>query len=303
MDKLRVYQQLHTSISFLQDNNALVGGDYYCPLCLRPYSIADVKHLLTEEDVPQRSLGGEKITITCPDCNHNCGSNIDFHLKNTIELIEQKSFLPGTDRQVRVIKDGQQLNATLKVGENKSISLDINTKINAPNVWTNFKEYVLLPENIIDVQDKPIKHDERRVEAALLKNAYLILFSKTGYAFLMDHYYDVFRSQILNPDKCLIPEGLWTIQNLPVPDGIYYSMDNRYRGFFVIYSLKLVQIHRVCVLIPTPNVPLILAATELRKIQSGTKIHIRELPDMDFLTNDEAVTRLRSWVYGWNMIL
>lgn len=39
--------------------------EYLCPLCMKPISIDGSQSDLTEEDVPQASLGGQRITLTC----------------------------------------------------------------------------------------------------------------------------------------------------------------------------------------------------------------------------------------------
>lgn len=52
---------------------------------------------------------------------------------------------------------------------------------------------VLIEVEILSVEDVIIKKDIRRISAAILKNAYLILFSKTGYTFLFDPYYNCLR--------------------------------------------------------------------------------------------------------------
>lgn len=106
------------------------------------------------------------------------------------------------------------------------------------------------------------------------------------------------RLQIANPEVFYLPERLWTAQNISLDDGIYLTQDNRYRGFFVIYTLKLQQIYRVCVLIPTPLIPFLSAVKELEKINAGTSLRILKLPDLNYLQDSNAINRLRDWCYG-----
>lgn len=75
------------------------------------------------------------------------------------------------------------------------------------------------------------------------------------------------------------------------------TQDNKYRGFFVIYTLELKFKYRVCVLIPTPMIPYLAVAKELEKIDAYSRIKILSLPDLDYLNNDEAIKRLREWCY------
>ena len=73
---------MHSNLQYVKKNNC--NGDYLCPICLNEYSEQDVKNVLTEEDVPQKSLGGNRIALTCRKCNSRCGSDIDIHLLNAI---------------------------------------------------------------------------------------------------------------------------------------------------------------------------------------------------------------------------
>lgn len=303
MDKKVYYINMHNNINKLAAYNINIEGDYLCPLCLKAYKEQDVRNVLTEEDVPQHSLGGKRIVLTCKNCNSTCGSEIDIHLLNAIKLREQHLFLPDEKRKIHIEKNGKILNADLQVDEDRTIKLLVNTKKNNPKVWADFHDNILLPNELVNIEDWPLKRDERRISAALIKNAYLLLFARTGYSFLYDTYYDDLRKQILDPDVFHLPDRLWTIQNISIPDGIYLTQDNKYRGFFVIYTLELKFKYRVYVLIPTPMIPYLAVAKELEKIDAYSRIKILSLPDLDYLNNDEAIKRLREWCYGWRMKL
>ena len=160
----------------------------------------------------------------------------------------------------------------------------------------------MLENAIIDLHDVPQKRNDRQFSAAILKNAYLLLFAQTGYTILSDSFYDRLRDQINNPQPFILPEGLWTLQNLTISDGIYLSKDNRIRGFFVVYTLTKVLRHRVCVFIPTPNVPYEAATFYLKQIVPSSRVPIEKLfPYFDFLNNKEDIIRLRKWCFGWSM--
>lgn len=302
MNKIEYYQSMHNNINTLRNNSIGIEGDYICPLCMRKFNEEEVKTILTEEDVPQNSLGGERIALTCRKCNSTCGSQIDNHLYNAIISREQRLFLFGTDRRVRVEKDGRRLSGNLQVEKDGMIKLLVNTKKNSPQNWEYFRNSILLPDEVVTIEDCIIKKEECRIGAAILKNAYMLLFAKTGYTFLNDSYYDELRRQILDPDTFHLPERLWTFQQISVPDGIYLTRDNRYRGFFVVYTLKLRCIYRVCVLIPIPLVPYIAAVKQLKQIDANSNIQVLSLPNLDFLNDDVAIERLKKWCYSWNLI-
>lgn len=305
MNKLQYYNRSLANLSLLR-GVGLTSLDlsYCCPLCMNTFSQEKAKQELTEEDVPQKSLGGQRITLTCKQCNSSCGANIDIYLLNSIKGMEQRAFLTGTDRNVSISKGENRLHATLKVGESGNMLLNIDTKRNNPKTWAFYHDNVLLENSVINIQDDPLKQSIRRYSAAILKNAYLILFARTGYTFLADSFYDRLRRQILNSEPYVLPERLWTFQNVSVPDGIYLAGDNRYRGFFVVYSLQLQKSYKVCVLLPTPNVEYSIACIELRKISSNSKIQVVLLPpNQDYMCNEDNVIKLRKWVYGWELNL
>ena len=300
MNKIEYCTKIHGNLQIVHGDK--IHGYYVCPICLKEYSKQDV-NILTKEDVPQASLGGSRITLTCNKCNNRCGHEIDVHLFNAIKAKEYRLFLPGSKRKIHIKKAGKILNANIQIEQDRSIKLLVDTKRNNPNTWNDFHDNILLPNEVVNIEEQVLKKDKSRINVALIKNAYLLLFAKTGYTFLLDKYYDTLRRQILEPDVPHIPDKLWTIQNIPIPDGIYLTQDNRYRGFFVIYTLKLGLSYRVCTLIPTPNIPYLMAVDELRKINAGCCVKVARLPDLDFLNDEKSIKKLRTWCYGWAMEL
>lgn len=302
MDKLLFFKKARHNLAILENVEENSTPDYLCPLCMQPIAVENAKEVLTQEDVPQKSLGGQQIALTCRTCNSTCGANIDNNLLNWIKSIEQEAFLPGTDRAVTVYKNNKRLNAELKVGENKELSLYINTKRNDPRNWNDFHNNILLENNIVDIQNAKMKINGRRISAAILKNAYLILFARTGYTVLKDPFYDNLRRQIMDPIPYILPERLWTIQPINVRDGIYLTRDNRYRGFFIVYTLTLKSSYKVGVLIPTPKVDYHRACEELKKIGQGSIISVSALPyENDFFEDYASIKRLQNWAYGWSL--
>ena len=124
---------------------------------------------------------------------------------------------------------------------------------------------------------------------------------KKAHSGVRTHFYDAIREQIKNPESFIIPERLWTFQNIAVPDGLYYTMDNLYRGFFVVYTLKLIRSYKVCCLIPTPKVEYLAACMQFRELGPNNPISVCSLPNLDFLSDKEAMIQLRAWCYGWDM--
>lgn len=301
MNKQLYIESMHNNLHILFTMGAIQDERYKCPLCMQSFSDDEVVKNLTEEDVPQASLGGKRIALTCRSCNSTCGHSIDVNLLNAIIGLEQRKFFPLTDRKINLIHEGQRLGANLHIDANRQLFLEIDTKRNNPKIWDEYREKILKENALIDLQIVPLKRDERLISAALLKNAYLLLFARTGYTFLADSYYDDLRMQINNPKPYILPERLWTLQNVSVADGIFLCRDNRLRGFFVVYTLSKVMQYRVCVFIPSPNVPYLTAAYHLRNILAHDRIRVEIIPSyFDFLNNRNNIARLRKWCYGWD---
>ncbi|MGN1220702.1 MAG: HNH endonuclease [Candidatus Cryptobacteroides sp.] len=110
MDKMSYYNRAVKNLLITRDaNSTSLSLDYVCPLCMKSFPLEVAKVELTEEDVPQKSIGGHRITLTCKQCNNRCGSTIDAHLLETIKGIEQRAYLPGTDRKVTIQNGDKRL--------------------------------------------------------------------------------------------------------------------------------------------------------------------------------------------------
>lgn len=290
------FSRIKTNLEILRRIGVKVpDGDFLCPECFSPFNEYEISKL-TEEDVPQASLGGSRITLTCRKCNSNCGALIDVHLQEALKAREQQEFLPNTNRKVSVMVDGQRLNAKLEVGENKDLKLVVDTKRNNPKVWDDFRENKLVPNAIVDLQDAPLKHQQERVEAAIIKNAYLLLFAQTGFTLLSHSYYDCFRNVILNPDNNQLPVRLWTMQNVSCPDGVFMSENEGLKGFFVSFTLSLKKNYKYLVFIPLPKCNYDEIKNSLTNIVPGKKIkHIPFDTHKDYLTDVIVIKELRKW--------
>lgn len=290
------FSKIKTNLEILRGIGVEVpDGDYLCPECLTPFKENEISKL-TEEDVPQASLGGSRITLTCRSCNSNCGSQIDVHLLEALKASEQKKFLPYTDRKVTVMADGKRLNAQLNIDESSNTFMVINTKRNNPEVWDDFLSNLLIPGLVVDVQDVPLKHKQERIDAAIIKNAYLLLFAKTGFTVLNHVYYDRFRNQILDPDKTYLPIRLWTMQMVDCPDGVFLYDNKGLKGFFVVFTLTLQQRYKFFVFIPVPNTDYEEVKIALEGIGPGKRVVLQQFDaNKDYITDSATIKELRNW--------
>lgn len=298
-----IYTKFITHIELLRNNDIVTETDdnYICPICLRRFSKEQMMEL-SLEDAPQASLGGRKIAITCKNCNNSSGHTVDIHLVNYLKRLDELDFIEGSDRRIEIINNGKTINADLEVGSNKDLKVIIPQKINNPQF---LQEHIdnTREGNIIDIKNKTIDIDLKKVSTAILKNAYIILFSQFGYSFLLDKHYNRIREQIQNPLKYIVPD-LWTRQHILLRDGIYLSNDNRYRGFFIIFSCQYQTIrkHRFCCFVPTPLMPYEAAYYYFKEYEPSTPIHMQTISG-DYLTNVDNIKALTNWVYSWDMKL
>ena len=272
--------------------------DYICPICLHGYR-RDELNELSLEDAPQKKLGGRKIAITCTHCNNTCGNTIDFHLVNYIDLMERKLFLPGSDRKIKItnIGEGKPIEATLRVNSRDEMEFEIhNDYYNSEN----YKERLdsIVKDTIIMVQDKPIKLKTNYVSAAIIKNAYIILFSLTGYTFLLDNYYNRIREHIKDPDTFGLPKGMWKrINYLPTEDGVYVSYKHCL-GFFIIYTVSKIQTYRYWVYIPSPSNDFDKSIEAFKKLKTGDGLLLKRIENNSLLFEKEIIVFCREWIYS-----
>ena len=275
--------------------------DYICPLCLHGFNKEDINKL-SLEDAPQEKLGGNKIAITCKHCNNTCGNTVDYHLINYLQKKENKLFLSGTDRKTRIVNLGSEvtpIQASLKVYNHDDIDLVISSKNNNPH---GFKEKIdmVYDGKVLMAQDIPIRIDSRYVSAAIIKNAYIILFSKTGYTFLLDKYYDRIREYIEDPSSPVVCDGMFRpISDTNCIDGIYMSNNKACRGFYVIYTITRIKAYRLIVYIPSPLLDFDDAIAAFHEIKSGEGLLSRKLDSKTLLWEKEEIEALRRWLYTW----
>lgn len=181
---------------------------YICPICLNQFEEDDLiskpdENFLTEEDAPPAKLNGLRIALTCKECNSKAGHQIDNHLIHRLRNLDDKFYLDSTEQERRIKFEDSSIGGTLTPKGNGIIEVVHKPKNNNPKLLEKFI-YALKNKSIgqilnITPRYKNVKDD--CVERALLKTAYIITFSKFGYIFLLDEYYDSIREQIRNTDN------------------------------------------------------------------------------------------------------
>ena len=204
-------------IKDLYDNFGINEDKYLCPICLQFKN----KKQISEEHVPQKSMGGKKIILTCVNCNNLCGDKIDIHLKT---IIDQISFDNKKINSLMTIltKDNNtncSYKCNIKIDENGQYlktrhedehikQIFINNIINnchknlskpilplmdyLKEMKNNISNYCLSNVKISNFELNRKSYNNYKPLVGLLKNAYLILFKFLGYSiFIYDEIYNI----------------------------------------------------------------------------------------------------------------
>ena len=78
--------------------NTLKIEKYFCPICLNEINVNE----LTEEHVPQFSVGGNKLTLTCKDCNSKLGHDIDVYTLNYFKVHQYNKGYVGSEVNLKI---------------------------------------------------------------------------------------------------------------------------------------------------------------------------------------------------------
>lgn len=295
---LRLYNLYREQLLILHKMNLYQQHEnYICPFCLKSFSDKAI-NFLSLEDAPQKSLGGNKVALTCKKCNNSFGISIDNHLVNYIEAIEVRRFPEGLQKKVTVVnpKTRMSTNAQLRI-ESGQIKLCVPRKINNPTVLERELPY-WIENSLLNLEfvEEANKRLPKNIAAAIMKNAYVLLYAKLGYTFLLNSYYDVLREQLFNPEKDILPEGLFHFGRIFPSDGIYAVNDKFTRGFFVQYTLSKRQFHTCIGFIPAPCVSYEQAADSLKKIHTGSKLLCSIIAEnKEYLSNSAAIKQVMEW--------
>lgn len=255
--KYRIFDSFSKNLAHI---DAAYEGLYACPICLKLFERADLesKVLSVEHIVPEK-LRGKMVTLTCKACNNECGTSLDAHLVNKVFADET---LSG--------KSSKPLNAEIKIGDGLTRGdLFIQQEEGKPHIRFVGKPNMVNPTEL----EKGIKalgdgideiklsgnlgYKEFNLQIALIKVAYLLLFSCLGYGYILSKPFKEIREQIRNPAKIIIKP---TIMNLNLERGagaeaIFVYCPERYRCFGATYTLSKLTRKSVMVILPGMNGP------------------------------------------------
>lgn len=219
--KQKIFQKYSTNLENLFQNwrNVRVelpeGGGYVCPVGFTMHNLDGVRDCfddqLTIEHIPPEAFSGKPICLVRKDLNSQAGHSID---KALIEKTNAQLFLQGK----AAVKGSLEFNLpelkhvtteiTIHPGETTDIVFDTGEK-NFKLFQTRILQKYRWDELKMNMKfSLPGKNQDNRV--AFLKYAYLLAFSKVGYALLFGpksitnpHYHKI-RQQIMAPKENII---------------------------------------------------------------------------------------------------
>lgn len=284
---------------------------YICPLCLEQFQEDDLisspnKNFLTEEDAPPAKLFGSRIALTCKNCNSNAGHQIDNHLINRIRENDEAKFYKGSSQYGNIEFDASNITAEITSNGNGTLSVLHKIKKNNPNLLDKFI-YTIKNKNVgllLNLKPKDYKVNSERVNIALLKTSYIITFSKFGYIFLLDEFYDNIRNQIKDMSYGYKGELFIVNQQKEENTGVYYVLNKGAKSILNVFNLKTDYSNTiVSSFIPLPNFSaeiihsnLTNGGNKLEPGKIGVLMNVSNYdPNADLFTDIKEINKIINW--------
>lgn len=264
--KLKIFKAFSQNLDWFKEHQAIkiepdIPNGYICPVCLEMFDELSLqstsKNPLTIEHVPPESLGGKSRILTCKECNSKSGHQLDSHLVKSLLETDFHSFLPNSMTKAVFELNGNKINGTVDISDKGVWNLRMSPKHSNPSEASQFVNDFTLKstiENSFFEQEyfgpqikspnftlKPRDTAEiRRAEVALLRIAYLYLYSVFGNAVLLNATLGKIRKQILNPAEDILKAPYWIKYEFSDEwDGINMVREPKeLRCFLIIFKLK-----------------------------------------------------------------
>jgi hypothetical protein len=167
---------------------------YICPVCLNGFALEK----LTEEHVPPLSIGGKQLCLTCSPCNSGFGHQ-DLHKEQ-----RSRSFMnaDGAVSRAKFRVEGCKLNVDLireMRGSESLIRIEVPAQINDPMVVEELISKQTIPAGSTFELEDCVTYEKELADAGYLKSAYLAVFVKFGYAYIVRPALNRVREQIWSP--------------------------------------------------------------------------------------------------------
>lgn len=287
------------------ENIDVVDDSYICPICLKSFLEIDldqdVENPLSLEDAPPKSLGGSQIVLTCEECNNGMGKDIDWHLTERLRELDFHHFYVGAEQTGTMTIDGISVNVSLTMQEGRQMEVYLSKKNNNPKKTELYINKLKELKNAKPFwKPRTTRVNSKKLQIALLKNAYLLLFQKFGYAFLFVKEYDRVREQLLNPEKDIYPLDCWFEGPFPKDKiGVPFITEKNLESIFTLFELKTKLSSRLFgVVLPLSNNKIETTIKALReKFEKNDEFSVQMMSFTDdYLANLESINLLLNYM-------
>jgi hypothetical protein len=268
-EHLRVYSK--TLVEYSSQIQKIVSSEYHpfipfglylCPLCLKNHFIKTSFGVIGNSEfsldhLPPKSAGGTYKLITCKKCNNDSGV-FESELEKLLNFGIDKA-MPDSKASFKVQVRDEETGKAIKgffhytIGEGK-----VQFKEHLKN---NNKDYIDFLDKLNSKKMDKLRievplHDQKKVERALLKSAYLLCFIWWGYEFVFSENGAMIR-EVISVKKeypCQVPLN-WLEREALRPTGIAIMKDGNDRVAFIVnIKLKGIEVNTTAtILIPSPT--------------------------------------------------
>src|ERR1044072_6380372 len=217
---------------------------YLCPLCLQAFFYIKDNEIFenrefTEDHFPPESVGGTKTILVCKESNSSFGGNLDYAIKEYLELM-------------RFVRKSENASYPVKLSFN-----GIPGKYNQDVYWqkgvlikeVNFKKYPLIQKWILDYENvmngfslKISGPSGKIIQKALLRSAYLYSFHNWGYDFCYSHTASHIR-KVINGEEAHPLSNFGVFSDVTTPNfsnGFYFNDSSaEHKTFFIFFDIKI----------------------------------------------------------------
>lgn len=242
MTKEKLFELYSTNLELVcpQYKNVFV-----CPLCLRVFARESIcaKTLSAEHIVPSVSDAKWNLTLTCQKCNNDTGSDLDAHLRRYIQS-EENLLKKGGPIRGKMFVGSKQSNVELYLQPDSSpqiIAAELRKYRSSAEQQKAVERYI--QTKAFEFEWRP-NYDSARFKTALLRSAYLLMFSCFGYSYIFDENCERIRKQIFsfrNGDTCdeVLLKGILDQAGHSTQHGVnVVSSPKNLRSFFVTLKVS-----------------------------------------------------------------
>jgi len=190
-------------------------GAVLCPLCLAAFDgEALASGALTEEHIIPSSLGGRVVTLTCKSCNNVQGSKIDAHLVN---MVRSHASLRGDGKPLRGTMEFMDHSLPVRVG----MASDGGTSVirvlggSPESIKQLLVDFGTLGAGASLELNLKMDYAEQPFQRAILRVAYLTLFSDLGYRYALSRGGNVIRKIVIGETAITaVPKLVYPLMNV-----------------------------------------------------------------------------------------